>query len=130
MPPYNYNAIPVLKIIQNNDNIEKIRFTAKESFLLLSVSLADTNKNKDQMIKYLEQLVEINSLRSIPVIESLKKKYVNDKSTEVLLSKLHSKIIKHQKFINQITYVFQGLSFDIDNYGAWFSNHIWVTGYN
>ena len=110
MPPYNHNAIPVLKIIQNNDNIEKIRFTAKESFLLLSVSFADTNKNKDQMIKYLEQLVEINSLRSIPVIESLKKKYSNDKATEALLSKLHSKIIKHQKFINQITYVFQGLS--------------------
>ena len=62
------------------------------------------------MIKYLEQLVEINSLRSIPVIASLKKKYNNDKTTEVLLSKLHSKIIKHQKFINQITYVFQGLS--------------------
>ena len=110
MPPYNYNAIPVLKIIQNNDNIEKIRFTAKESFLLLSVSLADSNKNKDQMMKYLEQLVEINSLRSIPVIESLKKKYSKDKATEVLLSKLHRKIIKHQKFINQITYVFQGLS--------------------
>ena len=110
MPPYNYNAIPVLKIIQNNDTIEKIRFTAKESCLLLSVSLADTNKNKDQMIKYLEQLVEINSLRSIPVIASLKKKYNKDKATEVLLSKLHRKIIKHQKLINQITYVFQGLS--------------------
>ena len=54
--------------------------------------------------------MEINSLRSIPVIASLKKKYNNDKTTEVLLSKLHSKIIKHQKFINQITYVFQGLS--------------------
>ena len=43
------NVLPSVTII-NNDTIEKIRFTAKESFLLLSVSLADTNKNKNQMI--------------------------------------------------------------------------------
>lgn len=110
MPPYNHNAIPVLKSIQINDSIDKIKFTAKESFLLLSVSLADTNKNKDQMINFLNELVKIKSLRSIPVIDNLKKKYKDDIITFEALTELYNQINKYQLIINRVTYVFQGLS--------------------
>ena len=66
-PPYNAEAIPFLTDMAENDTDEKIRFTAKESLLLIRLGTDVPLDQAEQRWAAAGQLAEMKSLRALPI---------------------------------------------------------------
>ena len=112
-PPYNAEAIPFLEDMAQSDTDEKIRFTAKESLLLIRLGTDVPLDQAEQRWAAAGQLAEMNSLRALPTLEELLRdegfsKY--GQAAREQCEKALASINSHQSFVNWVGYVFQGLS--------------------
>ena len=112
-PPYNAEAIPFLEDMAQSDTDEKIRFTAKESLLLIRLDTDVPLDQAEQRWAAAGQLAEMNSLRALPALEELLRdegfsKY--GQAAREQCEKAVASINSHQSFVNWVGYVFQGLS--------------------
>ena len=112
-PPYNAEAIPFLEDMAQSDTDEKIRFTAKESLLLIRLGTDVPLDQAEQRWAAAGQLAEMNSLRALPALEELLRdegfsKY--GQAAREQCEKALASINSHQSFVNWVGYVFQGLS--------------------
>ena len=112
-PPYNAEAIPFLEDMAQSDTDEKIRFTAKESLLLIRLGTDVPLDQAEQRWAAAGQLAEMNSLRALPALEELLRdegfsKY--GQAAREQCEKAVASINSHQSFVNWVGYVFQGLS--------------------
>ena len=69
-PPYNAEAIPFLEDMAQSDTDEKIRFTAKESLLLIRLGTDVPIDQAEQRWAAAGQLAEMKSLRALPLLEA------------------------------------------------------------
>ena len=112
-PPYNAEAIPFLEDMAQSDTDEKIRFTAKESLLLIRLGTDVPIDQAEQRWAAAGQLAEMKSLRALPMLEEMLRDEGFSKHGQVAreqCEKAVASINSHQSFVNWVGYVFQGLS--------------------
>ncbi len=112
-PPYNAEAIPFLEDMAESDTDEKIRFTAKESLLLIRLGTDVPIDQAEQRWAAAGQLAEMKSLRALPLLEEMLRDEVFSKHGQAAreqCEKAVASINSHQSFVNWVGYVFQGLS--------------------
>ena len=110
-PPYNIDAVELLGEIAQKDSDNKIRYTARESQLLIQLSGQLPEQNAEERIEAVRQLGEIKSLRALPRLESLLDEL---ESADVALAQACGQslatIRAHQKTVDRFSNVFRGLS--------------------
>jgi len=112
-PPYNAEAIPFLEDMAQSDTDEKIRFTARESLLLIRLGTDVPIDQAEQRWAAAGQLAEMKSLRALPMLEEMLRDEGFSKHGQVAreqCEKAVASINSHQSFVNWVGYVFQGLS--------------------
>ncbi len=112
-PPYNAEAIPFLEDMAESDTDEKIRFTAKESLLLIRLGTDVPIDQAEQRWAAAGQLAEMKSLRALPLLEEMLRDEGFSKHGQAAreqCEKAVASINSHQSFVNWVGYVFQGLS--------------------
>ena len=112
-PPYNAEAIPFLEGMAQSDTDEKIRFTAKESLLLIRLGTDVPIDQAEQRWAAAGQLAGMKSLRALPMLEEMLRDEGFSKHGQVAreqCEKAVASINSHQSFVNWVGYVFQGLS--------------------
>ena len=112
-PPYNAEAIPFLEDMAQSDTDEKIRFTAKESLLLIRLGTDVPIDQAEQRWAAAGQLAGMKSLRALPMLEEMLRDEGFSKHGQVAreqCEKAVASINSHQSFVNWVGYVFQGLS--------------------
>ena len=110
-PPYNIDAVELLGEIAQKDSDNNIRYTARESQLLIQLSGQLPEQNAEERIEAVRQLGEIKSLRALPRLESLLDEL---ESADVALAQACGQslatIRAHQKTVDRFSNVFRGLS--------------------
>ena len=110
-PPYNIDAVELLGEIAQKDSDNKIRYTARESQLLIQLSGQVPEQNTEERIEAIRQLGEIKSLRALPRLESLLDELKPaDAALEEVVGQSLAPIRAHQKTVDRFSNVFRGLS--------------------
>ena len=110
-PPYNIDAVELLGEIAQKDSDNKIRYTARESQLLIQFSGQVPEQNTEERIEAIRQLGEIKSLRALPRLESLLDELKPaDAALEEVVGQSLATIRAHQKTVDRFSNVFRGLS--------------------
>ena len=110
-PPYNIDAVELLGEIAQKDSDNKIRYTARESQLLIQLSGQVPEQNTEERIEAIRQLGEIKSLRALPRLESLLDELKPaDAALEEVVGQSLATIRAHQKTVDRFSNVFRGLS--------------------
>jgi urea transport system permease protein len=111
--PFNAEALPFLTDMAENDPNEKIKFTAKESLLLIRLGTDVPLGQAEQRWAAAGQLAKVKSLRALPVLEELLRDEGFSKHGQAAreqCEKAVASINSHQSFVNWVGYVFQGIS--------------------
>ncbi|MFQ3169039.1 MAG: urea transport system permease protein [Limisphaerales bacterium] len=111
--PFNAEALPFLTDMAENDTDEKIKFTARESLLLIRLGTDVPLGQAEQRWAAAGQLAEMNSLRALPVLEEMLRDKAFEKHGQAAreqCEKAVATINSHQSFVNWVGYVFQGIS--------------------
>jgi urea transport system permease protein len=113
-PPYNVDALELLKEIANNDADKKTRYFARESQLLIRFSgkvPEQTPSNRNEAVR---QLGKIKSLRALPRLESLLDELNAEENPDAQLQQACRESIgiiqSHQKKVDRYSNIFRGLS--------------------
>lgn len=117
--PVNVEIKTVLQNLIIEESDRRVRRVAEESILLIALEESIRSKNRDEHIRIIEKLTEINSLRALTWIKELSDELLGSK--EKILPKeaisqieAYNKAIhhiqKHQTFVDRLQTIFQGLS--------------------
>jgi urea transport system permease protein len=110
-PPRNVEAVPFLKELAVSDPEEVVRYTARESMLLTQFSEERLGLDEKEKIQIAVELGRLKSLRSVGVLEDVIAKEGTESSELGIAAQAAVKRIQaHQKKVNRIGYVVQGLS--------------------
>ena len=113
-PPYNIDAVELLGEIAQKDSDNKIRYTARESQLLIQFSGQVPEQNTEERIEAIRQLGEIKSLRALPRLEALINETESSESVDVSVQQACRQSLRdiqsHQKTVDRFSNVFRGLS--------------------
>ena len=110
-PPYNIDAVELLGEIAQKDSDNNIRYTARESQLLIQLSGQLPEQNAEERIEAVRQLGEIKSLRALPRLESLLDELESaDAALAQACGQSLATIRAHQKTVDRFSNVFRGLS--------------------
>ena len=113
-PPYNVDAVELLGDLAQKDPDSKIRYTARESQLLIQLSGQVPDQDTEERAEAARQLGEIKSLRALPRLEALINEMESSKPVDVSMQQACRKsfraIQSHQKTVDRFSNVFRGLS--------------------
>ena len=113
-PPYNIDAVELLGEIAQKDSDNKIRYTARESQLLIQLSGQVPEQNTEERIEAIRQLGEIKSLRALPRLEALINELESSESVDLSMQQACRQSLRdiqsHQKTVDRFSNVFRGLS--------------------
>jgi urea transport system permease protein len=116
-PPQNIDAIESLETIFKEDPVEKIRWTAKESLLLIRLANVIPDQTVEDQAEAIVELGKIKSMKALPRLKNLVKEInaaeVKPDGAETLIAaskKAIKKIEKHESFVGRFNNIFQGLS--------------------
>ena len=113
-PPYNIDAVELLGEIAQKDSDNKIRYTARESQLLIQLSGQVPEQNTEERIEAIRQLGEIKSLRALPRLEALINELESSESVDLSMQQTCRQSLRgiqsHQKTVERFSNVFRGLS--------------------
>jgi len=113
-PPYNIDAVELLGEIAQKDSDNKIRYTARESQLLIQLSGQVPEQNAEERIEAIRQLGEIRSLRALPRLEALINELESSESVDLSMQQACRQSLRdiqsHQKTVDRFSNVFRGLS--------------------
>ena len=103
-----------LKKISETDKVNKIRFIAKESLLLIQLGKSLEEEDMETHLAAAKELGRMRSLRGYPRLDKLLKANLGRSETEISAIRVYknsmAQIDSHQKFADHISYFFQGLS--------------------
>ena len=110
-PPYNIDAVGLLGEIAQKDSDNRIRYSARESRLLIQLSGQVPGQNAEERIEAARQLGEIKSLRALPRLESLLDELKPaDAALAQACGQSLATIQSHQNTVERFSNVFRGLS--------------------
>jgi urea transport system permease protein len=113
-PPYNVDALELLKEIANNDADKKTRYFARESQLLIRFSGKVPEQTPSDRNEAVRQLGKIKSLRALPRLESLLDELNAEENPDAQLQQACRESIaiiqSHQKNVDRYSNIFRGLS--------------------
>ena len=112
-PPYNIDAVELLGEIAQKDSDNNIRYTARESLLLIRLGTDVPLGQSEERWAAAGQLAEMKSLRALPILEEMLRDEGFEKYGQAAREQCEravAAINSHQSFVNWVGYVFQGLS--------------------
>lgn len=110
-PPRSLEALPFLIEMALNDPHDKVRFTARESVLLIQLTESLPGTDETTRIKAAKALGKMKSLRAAPVFAELLK--VKEQMPAELAAACEASAVRiadHQSFVNHMGSIVQGVS--------------------
>ena len=117
-PPGTLESLDRLQEMSEKDPVKKIRYIARESFLLIRLNETISDQNLEDHLSTASELGDIKSMRGLPrlqeLFDELKKAETEGKPVDATVKKVYRQAIEqiesYQGFVGIFGNVFQGLS--------------------